>query len=128
MDPRAALARMQFLRDLDLALRELEALFVVALMHCVFAKKLRACRLRKENVVFDAEVDRVSGPGVGVVKKAGMLVSTGGVSVDLGHHRRGKRADTLALRRRLHYLSGTQQQLAREGVTSREMMKTSFGR
>src|SRR5689334_7976467 len=128
MCPRAPLARVQPVGNLDFALRILEAAGVVSRVYAVLTEKLIADSLSEENIVLLAERDRAPGPTVRFVIKRVMLIGARHVRIRLRDHGRGERADALAVREGGHQLNDTQQQLDRLFVTAGEVMKARFNR
>src|SRR5215216_3047492 len=128
MSPRTPFARVQPLCNLELALRTLETCSEVSGVNAIFAEKLIARSLREQNVVLLTKLDRAPGPPVRFVVETVLLISARGVRIDLRDHRRGKSADTVAVRCWRNEFTGTKQQFDRLLVTAGEMMKAGFSR
>src|ERR1041385_643822 len=123
MYPRMAFTRVQLVCDRELLLGIFQPSFIIASVHRVFAQKLITRGLREQNIVLLTKRDRASCPAIGFVIKSVVLITAGRVGVDLRNHRRGKRADSLALRGGRNDFTGTQQQLNRFLMTAGKVMK-----
>src|SRR5260370_39497947 len=128
MHPGTTLARVNLLHNLELTLGVSESCVIITSMNGVFAQELITNCLCERNLVFGAKLNSPPCPAIGISEKSVVLMSSRGVSVDLGDRRCAERVNCLSFSCGRDEVARPQEQLNRRLMPACEMMKASFDR
>src|SRR5216683_2985533 len=128
MHPRATLARVKLLHNLELTLGVSESCVKIASVNGVFAQKLITNCLCERNFVFRAKLNRPPCPVIPVCEESVVLMSSGRVSIDRGDNWSCKCANGFSFGRRRDEVARPQQQVNRCFMSACQMVKATFDR